>query len=260
MIKHLLLSLCCIAFFISCSSDQDEAVQQVSITLNFTHNWDGTAVTNSNFSAFDFENKVGNVLSIERLRYLVSDVTLTNSNGEETVFPTYKLVDLSQPDSLQFEMPDKILEGQYSVAFTFGFDTEDNIDGAYADLNTASWNVPENLNGGYHFMQLDGQFKDSILNKVPYNFHAIQAYKTETNTDGSVTETTKNTFFEVSLGTLTLRTDTTIEVQMNIAEWFKTPHDWDLNELSTNLMGNYDAQVDISDNGTSVFSIGTVSP
>ena len=46
---------------------------------------------------------------------------------------------------------------------------------------------------------------------------------------------------------------------MNLAEWFKNPHPWDLNERSTDLMMNFDAQLEMSDNGKDVFRIGEIT-
>jgi len=46
---------------------------------------------------------------------------------------------------------------------------------------------------------------------------------------------------------------------MNIAEWFKNPYTWDLNELNTVLMPNFEAQLLMSQNGKSVFSRGELS-
>ena len=42
---------------------------------------------------------------------------------------------------------------------------------------------------------------------------------------------------------------------MNLAEWFKNPNTWDLNAMSTMLMGNYNAQIRMNQNGQSVFSV-----
>ena len=68
-----------------------------------------------------------------------------------------------------------------------------------------------------------------------------------------------DTSFEVDLGTITIKNDATIEVRMNVAEWFKNPNTWDLNSLDINLMSNYNAQLLMSQNGLSVFSLGAVT-
>ena len=59
----------------------------------FTHNWDGTPVTSADFNAIQYTNANGELLSIERLRYVVSDIILTTSSNENLVLDVYpKLV------------------------------------------------------------------------------------------------------------------------------------------------------------------------
>ncbi|SEE15804.1 hypothetical protein SAMN04487765_1593 [Tenacibaculum sp. MAR_2010_89] len=239
-------------FLFSCSSDNDEPIKEVSVDLKFTHNWGGTDVTKSDFNKIEFENSKGVKQSIERLRYLISRITLTDGNKKEINFDGYKLVDLDDSNNLTHALSQKISEGTYNLSFTFGFNTEDNKDGVYKDLNTASWEVPAMLNGGYHFMQLDGKYSDKDGNPQPYNFHAIQAYD-------QTTKESKDTFFVVELGTVSIKNNATITINMDISQWFKVPNEWDLNILNVMLMGNFEAQKQISDNGRNVFSLGGVS-
>jgi hypothetical protein len=63
----------------------------------------------------------------------------------------------------------------------------------------------------------------------------------------------------VDLGTVDIITGTSIEVKMNVAEWFKNPNQWDLNVLFTVLMPNFDAQLMMNENGQNVFSRGAIS-
>ena len=65
--------------------------------------------------------------------------------------------------------------------------------------------------------------------------------------------------FTVELGAFTAQNNTTVEIAMNVAEWFKNPNEWNLIELHAPLMPNYDAQIMMHENGASVFSLGTVS-
>ena len=62
----------------------------------------------------------------------------------------------------------------------------------------------------------------------------------------------------MDLGNITLTNDATIEIKMNVAEWFKNPNTWNLNELNTVLMPNFEAQKMMHSNGKSVFSLGEV--
>ncbi len=240
-------------FILCCSSDNDEPIKQVSVKLNFTHNWDGTSVDDGDFDTFDFENQKGNVLSIERIRYLISRINLIKSNSDTIKFDGYKLVAIdSLGNDLIHELPETVSEGTYNLSFTFGFNNEDNISGQYPDLNTVSWDVPSNLGGGYHFLQLDGKFKDSTDVQYPYQFHSIRAYDT-------ATDSIRDTSFNLNLGSVSLTNNATIEIKMNLAEWFKNPHAWDLTEKSTGLMMDFDAQLEISDNGKNVFRLGGVT-
>ena len=69
----------------------------------------------------------------------------------------------------------------------------------------------------------------------------------------------EDTSFEVEIGTIEFSKNTTIEIKMNVAEWFKNPNLWDLNVLNTVLMPNFDAQKLMSENGRNVFSLGEIS-
>lgn len=241
---------------LSCSSDNDELIKEVSIKINFSQNWDGTAIEKSDLSNTEFTNKLGTKLTIDKLRYLISKITLTDGSSKATVFDGYKLVDLSNSDDLTHTLPQKMSEGSYKLAITFGFDNDDNKDGVYQDLNSASWNVPAMLGGGYHFMQMDGKYLNSSNVQSNFNYHAIKAVD---NTDPANLKF-ENTFFTVELGTISITNNATIEIKMNVAEWFKNPNNWDLNILNTMLMPNFDAQKLMAANGKiGVFSLGTIS-
>ena len=236
--------------------DEDELnIPTVSITLHFTHNWDGEEVDLSHFNDFKFTTEAGDVLSIERLRYVVSDIELTNSAREVSEYDLHQLIDVSDNNSFTLELPGEFRAGIYNdIAFTFGLDNQDNAQN-HPDLNSASFNVPAMLGGGYHYMQLDGKFINANSEEQGYNYHAIRAV----DISGPEPVFPLDTFFTVNLGTVNIVDDVEIEVKMNIAEWFKNPNTWELNELNQVLMPNPDAQILMSQNGKSVFTKGSVS-
>lgn len=239
---------------LSCSREDDKIeFPPKSVSLIFSHNWDGVPVTKSDFNQLKFINDLGDTMSIERLRYLISRVTLTNSNGAETILDGYKLVDVSDNKTLRFSSATMLAQGTYSLSLNFGFIKEDNKTGIYSDLNTANFNVISQLGGGYHFMQLDGKFIDKHKKEATYNFHAIRAI------DKSSEQTIfGKTDFVAELGQVDVNGNIVIEVKMNIAEWFKNPTSWNLNQFSQMLTSNYSAQRKISENGRDVFSLGNV--
>ena len=194
------------------------------------------------------------MLSIERLRYVVSEVSLTHESGEVTVLNDYNLVDLTNNEVMSFRTSEGILPGEYSaVTFRFGLKRADNTDGAYPDLNTANFNVPASLGGGYHFMQFDGKYINTASAEAPFNYHVISAID-PTNTNDAV-----DTSFTLNVGGVTIGSNTNISIQMDVSEWFKNPNIWDLNEYDINLMGNYDVQLLMNQNGSSVFDLVSIT-
>jgi len=252
MKKIMTLLIFGIVVFYSCGEDNDDnQTPEVFTTFEFTHNWDGALTTNINFNAIQYTNENGDLLSIERLRYVVSDIIF--SNDERTIeLDMYNLIDVTNKD-MSFTPQQSIPPGSYNVSFTFGLDNEDNSENLI-DLNSESFNVPDNLGGGYHYMQLDGKFINSNMEEQGYNYHAIRAV----DNPGPNPTFPQDTFFSVDLGTIAINNNTEIEVEMNIAEWFKTPNLWDLNVLNQMLMPNSSAQIFMYQNGPNVFSLGDV--
>jgi len=249
----LIIIVCC---FWSCGDDDNNSdITQATTTFNFSHNWDGTPVNNSDFNTIQFTNENGEQLSIERLRYLISDITFTTASNEVLRLDNYNLVDLTNNENLEFDLGNLIPSGNYTnVSFTFGFDNEDNSEN-YLDLNSVSFNVPDMLGGGYHYMQFDGKYIDDNNNEANFNYHAIRAV----DNPGMNPTFPQDTFFTVNLGPVSISNDTTINIVMNIAEWFKNPNTWDLNQLNTVLMPNSSAQIQMFENGQNVFSIESVT-
>lgn len=253
ILAPLLIILTC---FLSCSEDNDDSQSSnTTITFEFTHNWDNQSVTNANFNTIQYTNENGEMLSIERLRYVISDITFTTTNNEVLALDNYNLVDVTNNEGLSFTLNSQIPIGNYSnVAFTFGLDNEDNAQN-YLDLNAASFNVPDMLGGGYHYMQFDGKFINSNMEEQGFNYHAIRA----ADNPGANPTFPQDTFFTVNLGAVNISNDTEIEVMANLAEWFKSPNVWDLNVLNQMLMPNSSAQIMMYENGQTVFSLGEVN-
>ena len=254
--KFNLIILAFTLVFVACEKDNDDNISPVTaVNFKFTHKWEETEVSNSDFNSIQFTNAFGNELSIERLRYLISKIKLTKNTGEVITIDEYNLVDLEDANSLNFSTNQTVAVGNYSdISFVFGITNEDNTDGTYADLNSASWNVPAMLGGGYHYMQMDGKYINSSNVESGYNYHAIRAV----DNPGSNPTFPQDTFFEVSLGEITLTGTTEITIAMNIAQWFKQPNTWNLNEYNQMLMPNSTAQILMYQNGQNVFNLVSI--
>jgi len=245
--KKIALLLALTIAFVGCNND-DDTPANVVISINLSQNWDGTSVTASDFGTTEYTNENGEILKITKLRYLISKVTLYNSFGDAIELEGYNLVDLTDDNTFVFTKNAVFPPGTYNrISFVYGFNEEDNIDAAYPDLNAASWNWPAMLGGGYHFMQLEGTYKDTNGDPQIYAYH--------NGTARAGIGVFEQNFITVDIDDLTIDDDATININMNIAEWFKNPNTWDLNELNGSLMGNYDAQIMMNQNGQNVFSI-----
>ena len=252
--SYVLLVLLMIIF--GCNSDSDDVVGSVNVTMTFSHYWDETAVTSSDFNSLKYTNVHGELMSIERLRYLISDITFIKTDGQTILLEGYNLVDVTNQTNLSFTPNEKIAAGSYSnVSFVFGLVNEKNNDGTYTDLNAASWNVPAMLGGGYHYMQLDGKFINSNNQSQGYNYHAIRA----NDNAGANPTFPQDTFFRVDLGAITVATDVEINVAMHIEEWFENPNTWDLNMYNQMLMPNSEAQIMMYENGQNAFTLESIN-
>ena len=252
--SYVLLVLLMIIF--GCNSDSDDVVGSVNVTMAFSHYWDETTVTSSDFNSLKYTNVHGELMSIERLRYLISDITFIKTDGQTILLEGYNLVDVTNQTNLSFTPNEKIAAGSYSnVSFVFGLVNEKNNDGTYTDLNAASWNVPAMLGGGYHYMQLDGKFINSNNQSQGYNYHAIRA----NDNAGANPTFPQDTFFRVDLGAITVATDVEINVAMHIEEWFENPNTWDLNMYNQMLMPNSEAQIMMYENGQNAFTLESIN-
>jgi len=261
-----ILSLSVLTFF-ACTEDNDDVlpntdtpVTKFQATLNFSHDWDGIAVTGEDMEITDYVTANGEDVNIgPRFRYLISDVTFTNTtSGEVILADGYNLVNVADDMNLSYTPEAKIAAGDYNVSFTYGLKTEKNIDGVYQDLNSASFGVPPMLGGGYHYMQLDGTYRSGMGPVNGFNYHNIRAVDPNMP-DGPPTFPEQPTFITVDLGTISVTANTGIDVKMNVAEWFKSPNQWDLTVFNQMLMGNSTAQKMMNENGQNVFSLGDVS-
>ena len=255
MKKNFVIALIFGLMLISCDDDASEAVTSITPSFSFSQNFNGSEVTSTDLNDIKFENENGENLSIERLRYLISDVTFTNNDtGEIVVIDEHHLIDLSKNETLSYNPNIQIPRGNYNVSFTFGLNNTDNAQN-YLDLNSVSFNVPDMLGGGYHYMQFDGKFINSSSIEQSFNYHSIRAV----DNPGANPTFPQDTFFNVDLGDVIVTQNFTLEIKMDIAEWFKSPNLWDLNVLNQMLMPNSMAQILISENGRSVFSLGTIT-
>lgn len=226
-----------------------------TITLNFSQNIGGTEITTADFDQLNYTTPEGNVYSVTKLQYHISDVRFYKANGDSVMYDGYHFIDMEDASTMTYELSEKLDHGSYiGIGFNFGFDEEDNVDGAYNDLNQLSWSSPTMLGGGYHQMKFEGKYIDDNTDTIGFAYHSLS----------TIRKTTPDTTFHANYvninltKSMSINSATSIEIEMDLQEWFQNPNLWDLDTHFTMLMPNYDAQVMMRQNASSVFAVGTV--
>jgi len=251
MLNKNLFLLLLVVCFAACETN-DDPIKNTSVSIDFSHRFNQQAVTSNNFNALQYTNGFGTTLSLTRLRYLISEISFTNQQGIKTLVKDYQLIDVGENTGMLIDGI-TLAEGTYSLNMRFGFSQTANTSSIYPDLNAASWNVPQMLGGGYHYMQMEGRFLDLNNQESIYAYHTISAVQ-----NPGPDNIREDTSIALTLGEINITQDAIqINVTMDIDQWFENPNLWDLNLLNGMLMGNYTAQKLMQENGQTVFSLQT---
>jgi len=207
------------------------------LNINFNHYVDGTELVVNDMI---YTNPSNDNYSIQTLRYLISDITLHTDNGTETLLDEVHFIDISIDSSLILHIPEINKNTYTSISFTMGLDSVKNNTNLF--LNESffpSFTWPEFLGGGYHYMQLEGDF-NTVFN----------GYTTHTGGTNGI----DFSFDKVFPITNEINNITDININMEITNWYKNPEIFNL--TSDGIMGNINSQITLQANGTEdVFSV-----
>ncbi len=254
--------------FITCKKDiiiDEPATETGHITFAFTHYIDGQPLQTDTMK---YINAAGNLYQVNDLMYFISDVTFNKSNGSKKIIDEWKdinYIDINIPSTLTWNVYDDIPVGTYdSITFTFGISAEKNKSFMFVNPPEVNMCWPEVLGGGYHYLMINGKWKDSVDFVRNYNFHLGigQLYKSNTiNCVDSIYAFVQN-YFTVNIpnSSFTVEKDKTlsIEIIMNVDSWFETPHIYDHNYWGGDVMQNQPAMQMANENGFDVFTIGII--
>jgi hypothetical protein len=250
---------------VSCNNDKPEENETSGhISFSFTHLVDGLALQKDNMK---YVNAAGNPYEINQVMYFISDVTLHKSDGTKKLISDWKdihYVDIDLPETLKWDVYDDIPAGAYdSVSFIFGITGEKNKSFMFVNPPEVNMMWPDILGGGYHYMMINGSWKDNSNVIKSYAFHLGigQLYKSNVIEVDSIYAFIQN-YFNVQLpnSAFTIEENKTrnIEIIMNIDSWFKTPHIYDHNSWGGAIMQKQPAMQLVKENGFDVFQVGTI--
>jgi hypothetical protein len=266
MNKNIFFALIILIFavFSACIKEhKDPNLDGGKIIFKFAHYIDGQPLVKDTMK---YVNAAGNHYSVSEVKYFISDVILYKSDGSKQFIFKWKdiqYVDESLPESKIWNVFDRIQSGVYdSISFTFGITKEKNISFMYVNPPEVNMAWPDQLGGGYHYLMINGFWKNTNNLRTPFNFHlGIGQIYSGINNTGTITGFVQN-YFRVSLknSQFTISNGQTKEIQliMNIDNWFKTPHIYDHNYWGGAIMQNQPAMQMAKENGFDVFTVGGI--
>ena len=237
-----------LAIFISCEKDKSLLPgSETILNINFTHtvnNENFTLCCNINYDSLSFKNSANEEYNIQRLSYLLSNISLHDNEGNIELIKEVHFVDVSNDETLDFNIYNIENKNYTYISFTMGLDTLKNKDNYYINNNQgfhSSMFWPTAMGGGYHYMKLEGDF-DTIT----------QGYATHTGASMGMDNSFSNVFpisFDENEDRLS------VNINMEINNWYNNPN---IINLEASIMNNVQKQIQLKENGKQdVFSVSS---
>lgn len=207
-----------------------------NLKIHFTQTVGGNPII---LNQMIYTNQANDNYDVQTVRYLISDITLHADDGTSTLLDEVHYVDISIASSLILNIPEITNKNYNAISFTMGLNAIKNVTNLFLNESffpAFAW--PEFLGGGYHYMQLEGDYTT-----------IFQGYATHTGgTNGLDFSFTKN--FPISTN---IESGKTITINMEINNWYSNPHTINLED---DIMEDPNAQALLKDNGVAdVFSV-----
>jgi len=252
--KKILLIVSSFMLFSSCTKDENPVATQLTINFNQTINGsnlylgcgclDGSECLENHtccLGSLPYKNNEGQEYSVERLWYIISNITLHAEDGTNNLIRDVQFINIDDPTTKTLIIDDLEDNNYTSISYTIGLDTNKNISNLYLneDFHTDMF-WPELMGGGYHYMKLEGNFNDE---ETFYNTHTGGTMGMDFSFNNS--------------NTIALITDATTEsveisINMEVNNWYKNPNSITL--TNDGIMGNIQMQAQLKANGADVFT------
>lgn len=201
----------------------------------------------------------GQTISVSDIQYFISHIVLIDDHGKRVELSRSNIhyIDMKEEASLSWTIDDPIPNGLYTaVEFTYGLDKEDNTGNRFINPPQSLMFWPEALGGGYHYMKINGKWSNEGSDTLhPYGLHTGIG---QTQADGALTEFHHNyvSFHFDSLSFfITTEGVTSLNINMEVKNWFDNPNLWDFNTYGGSIMQNQKAQQTLRENAWNSFTI-----
>jgi len=208
------------------------------LNINFTQTVNGDPLI---VDSMMYTNQSNQNYSVQTVRYLISDINLHSENGTITLVDEVHFIDFSIDSTLTLSIAEVYNANYTSISFTMGLASKNNVTNLFLNENFfPSFAWPEFLGGGYHYMQLEGDF-NTVFN----------GYATHTGgTDGI--DYSFNKTFPITINATNNIRD--IYINMEITNWYQNPEIFNL--TTDGIMGDINSQNILQANGIEdVFSV-----
>lgn len=220
-----------------CNADKGKG----EIILEIKHTISGQPLT---LNEMKYTNLAGNLYSVSKLQYYISNVVLVHEDGHEeptSLAPTY----ISATNLTNDVFLKVIPSGTYTqIKFLIGMDSNTNKSfGLPSNPENLEMGWPDMMGGGYHFFKLEGNFKHPNDSNHGFAVH--------TGTNPALT-----THAPVACQIKVEKdANTRVVLEMDVNSWFESPHTFDLINDGFYTMGIAPLMRKIADNGQNVFRI-----
>ena len=243
--------------FLASSCKKEIEIETGKMTLTFTFSVDNETLQTDTMA---YTNAAGNIYEVNEVKFFISDITLIDKSNNKIIITdnnSIHYIDNNIPSTLTWKIKDNLAAGEYK-ALEFRFGLKDEKNKTYTFLNPPESNMfwPDPLGGGYHYMKLNGKYLDENGDLAPMNIHL------GIGQNDNHTEFYQNYFTVEFPLNLELEEDATnvIHLNMNIGNWFRNPHTYDINAFGSAIMQNQEAQRILKENGHDVFEVSTAAP
>ncbi|MBL7889796.1 MAG: hypothetical protein JNL24_09595 [Bacteroidia bacterium] len=222
----------------ACSKNENPFPERISLKVNIKHVVDSTDLE---FDTITYTTAAGNAYEITRLEYYISEIVLHSDFLGDYVSSNSFYINANS-DLYNSFLLTNVPSGQYErISFKIGLSPQYNV--SYYLPNTAenvSMAWPETMGGGYHFLKLEGHY---LNNSIPEGF-AIHLGSNNYHANCSLN---KSCFLGY--------TPHEINLEMDVNEWFESPHTYDFQVDGTYTMGDTLLMRKIKENGYNTFDI-----
>lgn len=241
----------------ACDDEGDELSspdsEASSLTVKFNHTVDGDSLV---FGNKQYENEAGEIYSVTKLEYIITDFRLykSESNYEEIITSHYINPEKTETTTLTLnDLPN----GDYQqISFVFGIREERNESGNLPQTdNFANMGWPPNNGGGYHYMRMNGRYDSA--GQFEDNFTTHLGHTKKWNLDSMpptlIKDSVRSYAFEVKLDQSSVELqgeNAEMNVAMNVNNWYRQPNTYHFDSLKMEgIMKNQKRQQMLMQNG-----------